>query len=206
MANRSYLYSTDRIPQPNQDTGNQKIVGIAEYNYDIPIVFKVLLSGHPQACLSVIWENTEPVAIAGDYAIGVQNLEAFLAKITLPNAQEAITEALTFLKLPENQNQYFILECGEIFEMSETPIVAQNMTLLQQIKNRQSEEDAALQTLLPPVSDPKPVRKPGFFATLFGRKAKPVPITEPTQALYDLGLGTWSNILYFDFSENNASL
>ncbi|MGP9491007.1 DUF7822 domain-containing protein [Psychrobacter sp. AOP7-B1-24] len=207
MANRSYLYSTNIIPEPNQDDSSRVLTGISEYNYDIPIVFKVLLSGNPQACLSVIWENSEKIALIGDYASGLQNLEAFLAGIMLPAAQAPIIEALEFLKMPENQNQYFILECGEIFEMSETPVEAQNLALLNQVQNLQPEIEAAYQSLLSPApvvsEQPKPI---GFWAKLFGRSLTPPPLL-PTnnseQAIYDLGLGLWSNILYFDFSEED---
>ncbi|MBH0095676.1 hypothetical protein I6E61_04665 [Psychrobacter sp. NZS113] len=206
MANRSYLYSTNTIPELNQDDSSRVLTGISEYNYDIPIVFKVLLSGNPQACLSVIWDNPEKIALIGDYTSGVQNLEAFLASITLPAAQVPITEALEFLKMPENQNQYFILECGEIFEMSETPVEAQNLALFNQVQNLQPEIEAAYQSLLlpaPVVSEqPKPI---GFWERLFGRRSTPpkaLSANNPEQAIYDLGLGLWSNILYFDFSED----
>jgi len=205
MANRSYLYSTNIIPEANQNDSSRVLTGISEYNYDIPIVFKVLLSGNTQACLSVIWDNPEKIALIGDYASGVQNLEAFLAGITLPAAQAPITEALEFLKIPENQNQYFILECGEIFAMSETPIEAQNLALLNQVQNLQPEIEAAYQSLLPPAKvmneQPKPI---GLLAKLFGRRPtlpKALSANESDQAIFSLGLGLWSNILYFDFSE-----
>ena len=207
MANRSYLYSTNTIPEPNQDDSSRVLTGISEYNYDIPIVFKVLLSGNSQACLSVIWDNPEKIALIGDYASGVQNLEAFLAKIALPEAQAPIAEALEFLKNPKNQSQYFILECGEIFEMSETPIEVQNLSLLYQVQNLQPEIAAAYQSLLPPApvvsEQPKPI---GLLAKLFGRRPtspKALPVNHSEQAIYDLGLGLWSNILYFDFSEDD---
>ncbi|WP_352259489.1 hypothetical protein [Psychrobacter sp. TB55-MNA-CIBAN-0194] len=207
MANRSYLYSTNTIPEPNQDDSSRVLTGISEYNYDIPIAFKVLLSGNPQACLSVIWDSAEKIALIGDYASGVQNLEAFLTGITLPAAQATIAEALEFLKMPENQNQYFILECGEIFEMSETPVEAQNLALLNQVQNLQPEIEAAYQSLLSPApvvsEQPKPI---GFWTKLFGRRSTPpkaLSANNPEQAIYDLGLGLWSNILYFDFSEDD---
>ncbi|MBI0426321.1 hypothetical protein [Psychrobacter sp. NG27] len=207
MANRSYLYSTNIIPEPNQNESSRVLTGISEYNYDIPIVFKVLLSGNPQACISVIWDSAEKIALIGDYQTGVQNLEEFLAKIVLPEAQVPIAEALEFLKDPKNQSQYFILECGEIFEMSETPVEVQNLSLLNQIKNLQPEIAAAYQLLLPPTpvvsKQPKPI---GFLAKLFGRRPtspKALPVHHSEQAIYDLGLGLWSNILYFDFSESD---
>lgn len=79
----------------------------------------------------------------------------------LPVAQDLIAEAIEFLSKPENQNQYFVLECGEIFDKGETPLLEQNLALLEQVNNLQREVEQALQSLVPsPVVPPKPV---GFF-------------------------------------------
>lgn len=199
MANRSYLYSTNVIPGPDAKANGRKLLGISEWNYDIPIVFKLLLSGNPKTCLSSIWDNTEKIALIGDYTSGVKNLEGFLSKIALPSAQTLITEAIEFLNKPENQNQYFVLECGEIFDMGDTPLLEQNFELLEKVQNLQPEMDEALQSLLPPaIEQPKPV---GFFSKLFGRAPEPQrPEPDPMKPIYALGLGNWSNILYFDFT------
>lgn len=199
MANRSYLYSTNVIPGPTAKANGRKLIGISEWNYDIPIVFKLLLSADPKICLSSIWDNQEKIALIGDYASGVKNLEGFLSRIVLPSAQPLIAEALEFLSKPENQNQYFVLECGEIFDMGNTPLQEQNLALLEQVQNLQPEIDVALQSLMPPpIEPPKPV---SFFAKLLGRVPEP-PKQEhdPMQSIYSLGLGNWSNILYWDFS------
>ena len=50
MANRSYLYSCNVIPGPDAVEQGRKLVGISEYRFDIPIVFKLLLSGSPRTC------------------------------------------------------------------------------------------------------------------------------------------------------------
>lgn len=198
MANRSYLYSTNVIPGPDAQANGRKFLGISEWNYDIPIVFKILLSGNPKTCPSSIWDNPEEIALIGDYNSGVKNLERFLSKITLPSAQTLITEAMAFLKRPENQNQYFVLECGEIFDMGDTPLMEQNLELLEQIQNLQPEMEDALQSLAP-VAEPKAV---GFFSKLFGRATEPQePESDPMEPIYALGLGNWSNILYFDFTD-----
>jgi len=200
MANRSYLYSTNVIPGPNIKASGRKIIGIAEWNYDIPIVFKLLLSGTPTICLSSIWDNPEKIALIGDYITGVRNLEEFLSKIKLFPAQALIAEALDFLKKPENQNKYFILECGEIFQMNNATLQEQNIELLSQIKNIKPEIDAALKSLQPPKEvTPKSV---GFFAKLFNRSHESEKSThDPMPSIRALGLGNWSNILYFDFSD-----
>ncbi|MBN9421332.1 MAG: hypothetical protein BGO63_19145 [Candidatus Accumulibacter sp. 66-26] len=199
MANRSYLYSTNVIPGPNAKANGRKLIGISEWNYDIPIIFKLLLSGNPKTCLSSIWNNPEEIALIGDYSSGVKNLEGFLSQIDLPEAQDLIAEAIEFLNKPGNQNQYFVLECGEIFDMGDTPLLEQNLVLLEEVKNLQPEVEQALQSLVPPpVVPPKPV---GFFSKLFGRTPEPPsPAHDLMKPIYHLGLGNWSNILYFDFT------
>jgi hypothetical protein len=201
MANRSYLYSTNVLPGPDAKANGRKLVGIAEWNYDIPIVFKLLLSGNPQTCLSSIWDNQEQIALVGDYAPGVKSLEDFLSRIAFSPASPLIAEALDFLSKPENRNPYFILECGEIFDMGETPLPEQNLALLAEIKNLQPEIAKALQSLpSPPVEEPP--ESPGFFAKLFGGNPEPRKQEhDPMKSIYALGLGNWSNVLYFDFSD-----
>lgn len=200
MANRSYLYSTNVIPGPSAKASGRKLIGISEWNYDIPIVFKILLSGAPRTCPSSIWDNSEEIALIGDYASGVKNLEDFLSQIHLPEAQPLIAEALEFLHKPESQNQYLVLECGEIFDMGDAPLLEQNLALLEELNDLAPEMDQALQSLLPPpVAPPKPV---GFLSRLFGRTPEPAPPAHDVMpSLYGLGLGNWSNTLYFDFSD-----
>ncbi|MGE8498193.1 MAG: hypothetical protein ACN6O6_11860 [Pseudomonas sp.] len=200
MANRSYLYSTNVLPGPNAKASGRKLIGISEWNYDIPLVFKLLLSGNPQVCPSSIWDQGEDIALIGDYATGVRNLDAFLSTISLPAAQPLIAEARAFLNQPENQNLYVVLECGEIFDMNDTPLFEQNLALLEELRDLQPRMAAAQQSLLPPPAEPaKPV---GLLDRLLGRK--PEPAQQPAvdlQAVYALGLGNWSNVLYFDFTE-----
>ncbi|MGP9556776.1 hypothetical protein [Psychrobacter sp. AOP7-A1-24] len=58
--------------------------------------------------------------------------------------------------------------------MSETPIEAQNLALLNQVQNLQPEIEAAYQSLLPPAKvmneQPRPI---GLLAKLFGRRPTP---------------------------------
>ena len=207
MANRSYLYSCNVIPGPDAVEQGRKLVGISEYRFDIPIVFKLLLSGSPRTCPSSIWDCDDDIALLGDYGAGLSRLEAFLAQIKTPAAQPLIEEALAFLRNPENQSTYFVLECGEIFEMSDPEPGAQNLQLLHSIQNLQPEIDAALQSLHSPAPAPTPAPPPkpaGFLARLFGLAPPPPPparpAPDPLQAFHQLGLGHWSNDLYFDFS------
>lgn len=122
-----------------------------------------------------------------------------MSQIQLLAAQNFISEVIEFLNKPENQNQYFVLECGEVFDMEEIPLLEQNLALLDQVKNPQLEVEQALKSLVPPpVVPPKPV---GFFSKLFGRAPEPPSLAHDLmQPIYGLGLGNWSNILYFDFT------
>ena len=198
MANRSYLYSTNVIPGPYVKMEERKLVGISECNYDIPIVFKLLLSGNPRVCKSSIWEVPEDIALVGDYARGVEHLKEFMQEIKLAAAQPLIGEALDFLNKPENQNQFFVLECGEIFEMESEPIPEQNLALLEEIKGLEPQIQKSLQSLLTP-KEPSSI---GFFSKLFGAKLEePKQSHDPMKLIYTLGLGNWSNILYHDFTD-----
>lgn len=79
MANRSYLYSTNVIPGSIDKVDDRTMIGIAEWDYEIPIVCKLLLSGNPKTCSSSLWANPEEIALIGDYATGVKKLEEFLS-------------------------------------------------------------------------------------------------------------------------------
>jgi hypothetical protein len=161
MANRSYLYSADALPTAGADK-KPRVVGIAEWNYDIPLAFRLLLSAHPRKCRSVIWDFPDEIALAGDYEQGVTRLLSYLDRIEQPEIAELRDEAREFLAA--NKRRYFILECGEIFDMDSEPLAAQN--------------DRLLSAVLELVSD--------------------FPSLAIAEDVNSLGLGNWSNVLYFD--------
>lgn len=192
MANRSYLYSSDHLPESPEWLAKKKLHGIAEYRYDIPLVFKILLGGDPVAVKSSIWDTTEKIAIAGDYARGVKNLTGYVARIADPVARPLIDEALGFLNSPAHARKHFILESGEIFELSDKGLGDSSMALLGEIRD--------LGARISSLEVPKPAKVGGgFLSRLFGSKAP-----DPRSPYYEIGLGSWTDILYFDFSENEA--
>jgi hypothetical protein len=204
VANRSYLYSSNDLPESAEWQSKRVLHGISEQNYAIPLAFKILLSGNPTAVRSSIWETPEKIALSGDYQTGLHNLETVLSRIQDPNAASLIEESLQFLRDPRNVRQHFLLECGEIFDLTEGSIEEKNLALLSEIE----EIGTSLQSIELPaalaLADP-PARR-GFFSRIFGsstpEKAKK-PI-DPLMPYYTLGLGNWSNILYFDFSQNET--
>jgi hypothetical protein len=103
MANRSYLYATDQIPSPDTTPRDGEVIGIAEWSYDIPLAFKLLLTGEPRLANSWIWQTPQIIAIVGDYDSGVARLLAEVEKITDPRITELHKEARQFLCDPRHQ-------------------------------------------------------------------------------------------------------
>jgi hypothetical protein len=196
VANRSYLYSTDVLP-PKDAPVSEKVPfrSIAEWNYDIPLCFKLLVSSNTEARRSSIWSVDEPIAFVGDYAGGVAALKRFLAQIDFPGAEALVEEAVEFLDNSENQRQHFVLEVGEIFDLSTAPMAAQAADLLKLIGSVEAEATQALASL----RAHKPQQDSWLARVFGGRKAK--KSEDPLMPIYKLGLGNWSNVLYFEFGE-----
>ncbi len=193
MANRSYLYAANHIPSRNTSNADNRLVGISEWNYDVPIAFKLLLSQGTQKCTSSIWTVPEEAAIAGDYELGVARLMAYLERINDPAVLPLKEEARQFLTAPENKRRYFVLECGELFDMIDSPWDVQTDLLLNEIRRvAEAEESARVNAPLP-----------GFLGRLFGAKRSHAI---PPVKVESLGLGNWSNILYFDPNPSESEL
>ena len=165
MANRSYLYASNTVPARDADPKERRMIGISEWNYDIPIAHKLLSSGNPQACISSIWKLEQKIAIVSEFKAGVDSLTAFLAQLPDTLIRGLRDESIQFLTRPANQRRFFVLECGEIFDMQGGDFEAQNTALLQEL-----------------------------------RQISPAPVLSE-KAVAGLGLGNWSNILYFDLND-----
>ena len=209
MANRSYLYSTNTVPGLDVETEESKLICISECNYGIPVVYKLLLSGKPKVCKSSIWDMQEDIAIAGDYAQGVERLKGFLEKIKIPAAQPLIQEAFGFLWDEKNRKNYFVLECNEIFVMTDKTPQEQNAELLEEIENLNDVFELVCFTIF---------RYYYFIAEMLQRikrllgkllGVKPNPLRrriDRLESIYSLGLGKWSNVLYYNFSSTEKDI
>lgn len=191
MANRSYLYSCDYVPG---ESGQVKILtGISEWNYDIPLVFKLLASGSPQLCKSSIWEMDEKVAIVSSYEEGLGKLISFLDKIDSDLTKNLADEAKAFLRNEKNKSRYFVLECGEIFDMSGEDIFSQNEALLKALRNLEQATAQVIDALAP--------KQKSFLQRVFSKTDKASEFNQ-NEVVSSLGLGNWSNILYYSFNKS----
>ena len=164
----------------------EHVTGIAEWNYAIPLVARILVSRGTQLCGSLIWESAGAIALAGRYDAGLDRLEHFLARIDHPAVAPLRDEAITFLRAQRNGSDYLVLECGEIFEMTDLPIAEQAAGLLQdmQMLDAEIEQHIALLNTRSKAS--------------FWQRILPPAQQFIEQPLRDLGLGYWSNTLYFE--------
>lgn len=190
MANRSYLFATNTAPGADIAATRRQLIGIAEHNYDIPIVFKLLVSANTCACPSSIFDDAPEVALAGDYEGGLRALEAFFARIDRSDAQLLIADALTFLRAPENRRTWFVLEAGEIFDMEDDPVTEQNRALLAEVSDLGASVSATLAKLAEVPIRPAPAE---------------IDCDDKAQwPFFALGLGNFSNTLYYDFGGEAA--
>ena len=186
MANRSYLYALNGVPAPGVSASALEVTGISEFNYSIPLAYKLLVSSDARACQSLIWSGGAQTAIIGSYAGGVERLRAFLQRIAHPAAAPLVNATFEFLALERNQRSHFLLEPAELFCMSDQLLELQNAELLDEIRQ------------LEPTLEPLPIfadaaQRRSWIARLF-----PPPPKTLEEPLLELGLGHWSDTLYFD--------
>lgn len=124
MANRSYLYSLTNQPESYYDRPD-RINELSEWAYDVPLAYKILMSGNPQRCASLISngfdeeeEKTPLYAITADFDIGFQRLLKFKS-IVEPliyakddGMKQDIDESFDYLA--ESRLPYLLLETIEL--------------------------------------------------------------------------------------------
>ncbi|MEU6624885.1 hypothetical protein ABZ926_29525 [Streptomyces litmocidini] len=118
MANRSYLYSADSMP--NEAEIPQRIRCISEHNRDVPLAHKLLVGRGTTMVPSMIWNP--PIGIAADYAGGAALLRDLLRAVgegLEDDAEFAACVARTTAHLDKQQEKYFVLETGEIVSMTD---------------------------------------------------------------------------------------
>ncbi len=215
MANRSYLYAInfDNTTEDLQQK-DRKIVGLSEYNYDIPLSYRILVSQDTALAYSIIWEYEKPIAIQGDFAKGKEKLFHFLDSLLTKSISEKdlleneIKETKNFLNA--HKSKYILLECGEIFEMDDVEVSIQNNELYKEL-HCEIEEDIkileALQSNLDEINLNINKMSNSLLSKLF-RKNNQLQIKNlkeerekiKTEIWRMLGIDNWTTILFYDFS------
>jgi hypothetical protein len=97
VANRAYLYSLSNRPADYQDRP-ETISGLAEWAYDVPFMFRLLMSGDPQLCASLITDEldadppdqkTRLHAISSPFDAGFERVRRFVDIARLPGVGAA---------------------------------------------------------------------------------------------------------------------
>ena len=186
MANRSYLFASPFVPGPDPEKDDpRQVQGISERNYDIPLVYQLLVSADVQLCRSMIWTDmAEPTALSGRAGAGIDRLQRLLARIDHPSVAPLRDQALGFLSRHADRDGYFVLECAEILDMGDEPLGEQAARLLRDVQHIDAEIEAAIARLAP--------KKKNFWERIF------TPSQQSIEApLRELGLGYWSDTLYY---------
>src|SRR5690242_3617497 len=112
MANRAYLYSLSNRPTSYADRP-ETISGLSEWAYAIPFSYRVLMSGGPRPCASLVSDGfddepagrkTKLYAISGDFEAGFARLKRFVSiarPLVAPSSPALVAgmdETLTFLE------------------------------------------------------------------------------------------------------------
>lgn len=219
MANRSYLYSIDFDRTKGERKEGEKILGLSESPYSIPLSYKILVSQDSKISNSINWNYEHPIAIQGNFEKGKNRLFNFL--INLQNEklfdntelEKQIHQTREFLNGHQLQN--IILECGEIFEMEDKKLEVQNNELFNQdVKNIENHINESLidfrkmkikiENLKKELIDlSKPKR---FLSKLYSSDNSTKVyelefeiISTEKEMWGKLGLNYWSEILYFHF-------
>ena len=205
MANRSYLYSLSNRPTAYDDRPDT-ISGLSEWAYTVPFAFRVLVSGDPRRCASLISDGfdddppeakTALHAISGEFAAGLARLRKVAAAArTLGNAELNTALDQTAAFLDQHRDEYVLLETVELDCMTE-----ESADGLRACVEREVEEckrvGAAIDALPddPAAAGQVLAKAAGAFDGLvFGDG---FDNTRDNRTQYPLGLSNWSDVLYF---------
>lgn len=218
MANRSYLFllNFDRTTRKKEES--DKILGLSEYSYTIPVSYKILLSQECKLTDSILWDYEHPISIIGNFQKGREKLILFLSELREKSyyapqlLDKLISETVDFLNKGTNIGEYTYLEAGEVFEMGNDTIEIQNKQLFDEISNFENLKKNFFNLIESKNNELVQLRnslsaneKKGFFLSIFNLKK--VNIEEVNNKIENiereknalLGIDNWSNALYYSF-------
>ena len=143
MSERNMLFAVRSIPEKGQ--AGRELIGLTEVAYCVPEIYKLLVSENTQACISLVFDHDEPMAIVGDAAKGLAKLKDLSARLDIDAPAKApIEEAIAFLTRDYLDYPYFIMEPGEIFGLEDKPYTEQLEEVLGEIDALDMNELVAL--------------------------------------------------------------
>lgn len=138
MANKSYLYSFNK----NNKEKISKTFDISEQNYEIPIVYQILVSKDTQIVNSKIFDDTH--AIVGKAKEGRKRLDAFFVKLFKKNIFEKKElkglQKMFIEHLDKYTLDYFLFEPAEIISMDDVDVNKE----INNIKNKIADYDTLI--------------------------------------------------------------
>jgi hypothetical protein len=216
MANRSYLYVLSNRPESYQDRP-ETVSGLSEWPYAVPFSYRVLMSGDPRLCPSLIadgLEDDEPgnrtplYAISGEFDAGHARLRKLLtaARAANPKAEQLATAVDTTLTyLDTHRDKYLLLETIELDIMTDSEPDALRAAAESALADCR-DAGAAVDAL------PDDVEEAAALLAKAAEKRAGVPLGEFHGLRLDdrfddtrgggtehpLGLSWWTDVLYFD--------
>ena len=217
MANRSYLYSLSNRPSSYADRP-KTISGLSEWPWGIPFSYRVLMSGDPQRCASLVSDGfeddppkkkTKLFAISSDFKTGFARLKKFcnvlrpLAAGSAPGLISHLDETLSFLQA--HRDRYFLLETIELDCMIERKEAKLRACVEREVKEC-LRAGAAIDALPDNVTDAGKVLKKSakqrgkspLNALLGVRLDDHCDNTREKKTNYPLGLSWWTDVLFFE--------
>jgi hypothetical protein len=226
MANRSYLYSLSNRPTSYADRP-ETLTGLSEWAYAVPFSYRVLMSGEPALCASLLADGLEDdpdsdktplFAISADFEQGFARLQKFcgavraLASDETPELIKSLDQTAIFLA--QHRDSYLLLETLELDMMTEEGGPDLRAAVVRGLEACRR-AGAAVDVLSADVTEAAAQLrhaaahqqgKPWWkwwadappLAALYGLVLDDgFDSTRDTKTAYPLGLSEWSNSLYF---------
>ncbi|HEU0037590.1 MAG TPA: hypothetical protein VFQ53_43565 [Kofleriaceae bacterium] len=143
MANRSYLYTCDELP------GGEGFYarGLSEYNWDIPLVHKLMIANESRVVRSAIWDRD--IGIVANRAGAFERVIRFFDKVgegALEDREQfdqALRHAKEFLSTTPD-TKYLLLEAGEIYDLQGGDLTAEAQLVCTEAARLGARADRAL--------------------------------------------------------------
>jgi hypothetical protein len=202
MANRSYLYTLDKVPKAYDDRPG-KISGLSEFAYAVPTLFYVLVSDDATLCPSLLFESDDfkVFALCGRSERGLQRAyrltDALLRSPALA-AREPLLDAVQAMHrfLDGRWLEFMYLEIAEIDTMTHSD--GAGIRRAAEDHFRMAFKMGAFADQSTPENVAGALSPGGLLHGVFGADGLFDDMRGPAPPAQPLGAGFWNETLYFD--------